>query len=150
MITSPLASIRNYREEEDPLIHHYFTPDQLTELRLSPYVQHVSETRILYNTAFKKEFIQQRNQGKTATAIFQDLGFDIDLIGKNRIEGIAYRLKDYATFEDYLKKYEPKDPTEGMTDKQLVNYYRHLSELQAQELLFLKKKRIIDQKRDAP
>jgi len=80
--------------------------------------------------------------------IFQFLGFDTALLGYQRMNGLAYRLKDYETFEAYLAAQAPKNPVEGMTDKQLIDYYRHLCELQAQELRFLKISRWIAQRRE--
>ena len=45
------------------------------------YVKRVSEKGITYTDEFKSLFIAEHSMGKLPIQIFQDAGFDIDVIG---------------------------------------------------------------------
>lgn len=83
-----------------------FSPKEISMLQQNPNVQRVSERAITYTTAFKNRFIDEYLAGKLPRQIFIDNGFDVNVIGRKRIETSAYRWK----------KAFDKDGTLGLLD----------------------------------
>ena len=74
-----------------------FSPEEVEDLRNNPNVQRVSEKSITYTDAFKRAFIEEYLKGqKTPRVIFQQAGFDTQVLGERRYEQAAARwLKRY-------------------------------------------------------
>jgi len=70
-----------------------FTTQEQTQLRTNPYVKNVSAKAITYTDAFKERFIQEYNQGKFPSEIFQGAGFDLDVLGTTRIMRASNRWR---------------------------------------------------------
>lgn len=83
-----------------------FTAKEIKALRKNPNVQRVSEQSITYSDSFKNKFMDEHLTGKLPRQIFEENGFDIDVIGLKRMEQSAYRWK---------KAYE-KNGLIGLTD----------------------------------
>jgi putative transposase len=83
-----------------------FTQKEIKILQKNPNVQRVSNLVITYTDAFKNKFMNEYLAGKFPRQIFEENGFDINIIGLKRIEQSAYRWK---------KAYE-KDGLIGLTD----------------------------------
>ncbi|CQR46056.1 hypothetical protein BN1058_00300 [Paraliobacillus sp. PM-2] len=60
-----------------------FTEKEIKILSKNLYVKSVSEKAITYTEEFKRIFIIENEKGKFPKQIFEDHGFDIDIIGKN-------------------------------------------------------------------
>ncbi|WP_373284348.1 IS3 family transposase [Virgibacillus oceani] len=71
----------------------YFTQKEKNILNKNPYVKSVGETLITYTDEFKRIFIAESEIGKLPKEIFEDCGFDVDLIGGSRIRKAAYRWR---------------------------------------------------------
>ncbi|WP_371321714.1 IS3 family transposase [Robertmurraya korlensis] len=63
-------------------------------LAKNPYVKSVSPKGITYSDEFKELFITQYDQGKFPREIFEDCGFDIEVIGIVRIESSGKRWRE--------------------------------------------------------
>ena len=63
-----------------------FTEKDINELSKNKYVLRVSDKAITYTNEFKIHFIAEFNKGKTSKTIFEEAGFDVDIIGTKRIE----------------------------------------------------------------
>ncbi|MFR5266654.1 IS3 family transposase [Clostridium sp.] len=73
-----------------------FDQNEIKELRKNINVQKVSEKSITYSDEFKRNFIEEYINGKSARTIFEKAGFRIDVIGIKRCEQAAYRwMKSY-------------------------------------------------------
>ena len=83
-----------------------FTDREIKTLQKNPNVQRVSRLSITYTEEFKNKFIDEYQVGKLPRQIFEENGFDVDVIGIKRIEQSAYRWK---------KSYE-KDGLIGLID----------------------------------
>lgn len=70
-----------------------FTPQEVTNLELNPYVQRVSQSSITYTQAFKELFILKDNQGMMPTEIFREAGFDPAILKAKRIDSSAQRWR---------------------------------------------------------
>lgn len=62
-----------------------FSETEIQILSKNKYVKNVSTKSITYKDEFKVLFIAERNTGKLPIYIFQDAGFDVDIVGKHRI-----------------------------------------------------------------
>ena len=70
-----------------------FTPEQLEALQNNPYVDVATERRISYTLAFKRRFVDEYRQGKNPRQIFKDAGFDVEALGRKRIERASDRWR---------------------------------------------------------
>ncbi|CAH0235293.1 hypothetical protein SRABI133_02744 [Peribacillus simplex] len=62
-----------------------FTTKEIKLLSTNPYVKSVSTKGITYTDEFKQIFITQANNGTPAREIFEGCGFDIGIIGIDRV-----------------------------------------------------------------
>ena len=74
-----------------------FNDKQIKVLAKNPNVLRVSDKAITYSEEFKNKFIVENSKGILPRKIFEDNGFDIEIIGLKRIEQSAARWrKKYA------------------------------------------------------
>ena len=103
-----------------------FSEKEINELSKNKYVKKVSQKGITYTNEFKLHFIAEYEMGKTPRQIFQDAGFDIQVIGIKRIECASDRGR---------KSYKEKGVL-GLDDKRALNSGRTLNrELTLEEIL---------------
>lgn len=70
-----------------------FLSKDIRKLQSNPNVQRVSELAITYKDDFKRKFMEEYLAGKLPRQIFEDNGFDINVLGIKRVEQSAYRWK---------------------------------------------------------
>jgi len=63
-----------------------FSNKDIENLSNNKYVLNVSEKAITYTNEFKIHFIAEYSKGKTSRVIFEEAGFDVDIIGTRRID----------------------------------------------------------------
>ena len=116
---------------------NYFTPEQVEELRKNKYVKHVSEKAITYTEEFKEKFILEYNSGKLPFQIITEMGFSYKVLGENRVNNIASRLKKQSVrpegFKDTRADSSGRPRTRDLTQEELI-------ERQKQEIELLKAK----------
>ena len=101
-----------------------FNDKQIKVLAKNPNVLRVSDKAITYSEEFKNKFIVENSKGILPRKIFEDNGFDIEIIGLKRIEQSAARWR---------KKYADMGVL-GLKDSRTSNSGRPLlRELTAQE-----------------
>ena len=74
----------------------YFSEEEIAKLRENEYIKKVSEKSIKYTLEFKKEFWRRYQDGQSPENIFLDLGFDLDIINRERIYGLTNNIKRQA------------------------------------------------------
>ncbi|APF22090.1 transposase [Clostridium butyricum E4 str. BoNT E BL5262] len=73
-----------------------FDKSTIELLNENPYVVKVSEKSITYSNEFKRLFIEEYLKDKTPKVIFNEFGFDTEVLGKKRYEQAAARwIKSY-------------------------------------------------------
>lgn len=83
-----------------------FTEKEIKELSGNPYVSSVSSKGITYTEEFKHIFITENEKGKLPREIFEECGFDVDIVGMKRIKSsgnrwrTAYRENGIAGLRD--------------------------------------------------
>ncbi len=70
-----------------------FSDKQIKILSANKYVKSVSEKGITYTDEFKRLFITENEKGKLPREIFEECGFEIDIIGKKRMQSSADRWR---------------------------------------------------------
>lgn len=120
-----------------------FTPQELTELKKNPYVKSVTTKMVRFTVAFKEKFWEQYQDGKSPKTILTDLGFDLDVLGESRINGILQHVKEAAGSSGGFRDVrQPSVLVEKMGDlapsKALVRM-QHELEYMKQEVEFIKK-----------
>lgn len=70
-----------------------FTDKEIKILSNNPYVKSVSTKGITYTDEFKRIFISESVNGKLPRQIFEENGFDVDIIGIVRVQRAAYRWR---------------------------------------------------------
>ena len=70
-----------------------FTDSEIKLLSNNPYVKAVSSKAITYTDAFKQLFISENNQGKLPREIFEECGFDVTIVGIQRVRSSGKRWR---------------------------------------------------------
>jgi hypothetical protein len=73
-----------------------FTSQEIEILRENPYTLSVTEETIRFTLPFKQEYWRRHTLGQSATHIFIELGYDINILSKGRIYAFASHLKKEA------------------------------------------------------
>ena len=121
-----------------------FTQEQVRIMAENPYTLHVSITQITFTNAFKEEFWQRYQEGDTPRTILYDLGYDPEVLGRNRVNGIQNVVCNQAVsakgFHErpQRKRLEMLEGENGTTQTHLRQMQHRLKYLE-QEVEFLKK-----------
>lgn len=103
-----------------------FSTKQIEQLQKNPNVLKVSTRTITYADAFKSIFMDEYLAGKTPRQIFEEAGFEIEVLGMKRVEQASSRWR---------KAYE-KNGLIGLTDTRKTRSGRPLKrELTMQEIV---------------
>lgn len=70
-----------------------FTDSEIKLLSNNPYVKAVSSKAITCTDAFKQLFISENNQGKLPREIFEECGFDVTIVGIQRVRSSGKRWR---------------------------------------------------------
>lgn len=98
-----------------------FTEKEIKALSGNPYVKSVSSKGITYTEEFKHIFIAENEKGKFPREIFEDYGFDIEVIGMKRVESsskrwrAAYREHGVSGLRDTRKGNSGRSSEEDLT-----------------------------------
>jgi len=83
-----------------------FDEKEIEVLKRNPNVKKVSSKSITYKNEFKKLFIQEYELGKSPDEIFEENGFDSEILGQKRISSstdrwkVAYKKSGILGLED--------------------------------------------------
>lgn len=70
-----------------------FTQDEIEILSSNKYVKRVSAKGITYTDEFKRLFLAANEKGKIPTIIFKECGFDLDILGLDRVRSCGKRWR---------------------------------------------------------
>ncbi|MDQ6596525.1 IS3 family transposase [Bacillus salipaludis] len=70
-----------------------FTEKEIIILSKNPYVKSVSSKGITYSHEFKQHFVSEFSKGKFSRQIFEEAGFDVEIIGMQRIKSASERWR---------------------------------------------------------
>lgn len=123
-----------------------FTQDEINILKSNPYTLFVSEHSIRFTKSFKEVFWLKRQAGDRLQNIFTDLGYDVEILGIQRIKTISTRIrKEALSIEGFHENNSPRKihPDQEVfdvlpKDEAMVRMQHELLYLR-QELDFIKK-----------
>ena len=73
-----------------------FTPEQIQILAANPFTYKITALRISYTLEFKNIFLARFEAGEPVKDIFASLGYDIHILGDNRMYTFARRITRQA------------------------------------------------------
>jgi len=122
-----------------------FTSEQIRVLRRNPYVKNVSEKSITYSDEFKRHFVSESLDSKTAKQIFIEAGFDPEMLGESRIKAFAkkwrkrYRDNGVLALKDTRQNRSGRPRKTERTPEQQIEQLQAKISLLEQENELLKK-----------
>jgi hypothetical protein len=125
-----------------------FTPEEASILSESLWVKKVTSKMVIFTDDFKEEFLRQHCQGKTSREIITGLGFDAEMLGRSRIEGIQLLVKDYALKNKLnLETSNAAEPlVSGASMTTQLKRMQHKLSYMEQQIEFIKKTILADRK----
>jgi len=73
-----------------------FTDEEMNILRQNKYTYCVSKNMISFTIEFKEEFWKRCQAGQLPRNIVEELGYDVEMLGKERIWGLKQMIKKQA------------------------------------------------------
>lgn len=109
-----------------------FTEKEINLLTRNPYVKSVSSKGITYTDEFKRHFIAENESGKTPNQIFEECGFEREVLGKDRINAAgkrwraAYRKKGISGLKDTRSENSGQHRDNGRKELSIEQKYARL------------------------
>lgn len=124
-----------------------FTDEQISILEANPYTLRVTACQISFTKEFKELFWADYQNRMTPHSIFKKYGYDLEILGRNRITGFQQCLKKdvkagipfYEGARPRGLKKELMSPDDPSSSSELVKDMQHRLEYLEQEMDFLKK-----------
>ena len=124
---------------------HYFTDEQVKELSNNKYVKKVSAKAITYTDDFKMHVVLELETGKGAKIIFNEAGFDINILKEQRVYGSCYRWQvqykagGFGRLRDTRRVSSGRPRKTERTDEEEKEYLRAKIKFLEEELETVKK-----------
>ena len=124
-----------------------FTEEEMTILRENPYTYRVTPGQLHFTAAFKERFWQEYCSGTIPREILRNCGYDPEILGDSRINGIQLHIREAAlkgegfhtgSLPRQAKPAEDK-PEEPMTAKEEFQQLKAEVQYLRKEVDFLKK-----------
>lgn len=124
------------------------TKKEMKILRENPYTYSVSEKTLRFTKAFKEEFWARYQMGDKPRKILQDLGYDPEMLGQNRVISVYSQVKKEAESPEGFRDYGCKKPSvpssrneknRDVSDNQAIRRLQNELTYVRQEMEFLKK-----------
>lgn len=123
-----------------------FTGGEMDALRRNPYTYKVTQCHLSFTTEFKELFWKHYNEGMTPKDILLSLGYDPNILGENRVNGIRMHIKEEFEGQGrFSSGRRPRNASGGagangpMDPAEEVRQLRNEVEYLRQEVEFLKK-----------
>ena len=118
-----------------------FTMDEIKILKQNPYTKNVTGNYIRFTVEFKEKFLEMRKQGMLPRNIIKQLGYDINILGEARINGISQHIKEQARSADGLREnriYNFSNKNNNTPSKVLIHLESEVEYLKS-EIEYIKK-----------
>jgi len=89
-----------------------FTAEQMERLAANPFTLRVTVLRISFTLEFKNLFLVRYESGEAIKDIFEGMGYEIEVLGENRIYNFANRLAILAERGEMPTEGPPKAKSE--------------------------------------
>lgn len=118
-----------------------FTMDEIKILKQNPYTKNVTGNYIRFTVEFKEKFLEMRKEGMLPRNIIKQLGYDINILGEARINGISQHIKEQARSADGLREnriYNFSNKNNNTPSKVLIHLESEVEYLKS-EIEYIKK-----------
>lgn len=112
-----------------------FTDEEIKLLSNNPYVKSVSSKVITYTDAFKQLFISENNKGRLPREIFEECGFDVTVIGYQRVRSSGKRWRTSYRENGVLGFQDTSSRSLGRSLKRVLSLEEKYARLEAQNVL---------------
>ncbi|WP_407671607.1 IS3 family transposase [Paenibacillus guangzhouensis] len=112
-----------------------FTDKEIKLLSNNPYVKSVSSKAITYTDAFKQLFISENNKGKLPREIFEESGFDVTVIGIQRVRSSGKRWRSSFQENGFLGLQDTRSQGSGRPLTRELTLEEKYARLEAQNNL---------------
>lgn len=112
-----------------------FSEREIQLLTQNQYVQSVSTKSITYTNEFKRKFVVENENGKIPRKIFEECGFEIDLIGMDRVESAGKRWRAAYKKDGVSGLQDTRKSCSGRPRIRELSLEEKLERLKAQNLL---------------
>ena len=129
-----------------------FSESELNQLSKNPYVKNITKKGITYTDEFKRIFIRENESGKLPREIFEECGFDIDIIGMKRVCSsgkrwrAGYRNDGIRALSDSRKTNSGRPRTKDLTIEEKYKRVMAQNQLLKEENELLKKIEVLERK----
>lgn len=114
-----------------------FKKEEIEQLRQNQYIKSVSEKGITYTDEFREIFISLNQKGHLPREIFEQHGFDLSIIGMERVASAGKRWRAAYRKEGILGLKDQRGQTSGRPRKRELTLEEELIRTKA-ELEFAK------------
>lgn len=112
-----------------------FTVEEVKLLSENKYVKNVSQRGITYTDEFKHTFIEENEKGKLPRQIFEECGFDIDIIGIKRVKSSANRWRTSYKYGGAVRLEDTRKYNNGRPSTKNLSLEEKFTRLEAQNKL---------------
>ena len=122
-----------------------FTNEEINLLSKNKYVLRVNQNGITYSNEFKIHFIAEYDKGKTTRVIFEESGFNVDILGEDRIRSAgnrwrtAYKTNGITGLDDTRRTKSGRPRKRELTKDEVVAKQKAEIEYLRAEIELLKK-----------
>lgn len=113
-----------------------FTPEQIEQFKSNPYTYKVSTCQIFFTAEFKEKFYRFRQEGLSPTEAIAALGYDPDVLGERRVNGINSLIN--KAVREGKAFHEGKAPRKSILDEDCPELTRENFLKMQHELLYLR------------
>jgi transposase len=114
-----------------------FTQKEIDKLANNKYVKHVSVKGITYTDEFKRIFISENEIGKLPREIFEQCGFDIDVLGIDRVRAAGKRWRAAYREDGVLGLQDTRKGKSGRPSEKELSIEEKYERLKAQNQLLI-------------
>jgi transposase len=112
-----------------------FNSKEIQILQKHPFVKKVSEKAITYADEFKMQAVAEYEKGKCARSIFEEAGFDIEIVGIERAKGSLKRWRSAYVEKGELGLEDARKYASGRPRERELSLEEKLKRLEAQNRL---------------
>lgn len=118
--------------KESKMSKKLFSDKEIKLLSKNKNVVKVSNKSITYNFEFKKKFIEEQKTGKLPRLIFEEAGFNVEVLGKRRIETAGNRWRKAFKENGELGLKDSRKPGSGRPLERVLSDPEKIKRLEAQ------------------
>lgn len=125
-----------------------FTQEEMAQLRSNPHTYKVTTCQIFFTAEFKERFYQLRQEGLPLDEVITTLGYNPDILGETRIDGISHLIN--KAVREGKGFHEGVAPRTSILDEECPELTRENFLKMQHELLYLKQEMTFLKKISSP